>query len=359
LLIANGLLDEFIKTVRKKERDCASSFKSNRETNYQNHQGAIETDIKHRNIINTCISPFLNGGALQSIGYNFERTSPLCELKPKPSNFDILISKKCDRSVFAIFIECKSSIDDYAKVFSDFEKQMDAVKNNIDYIKERYLGIDSEIRFITNYVLAVPTNVAHRIAINPYLSENTNLIVWGVSTFDGNRTIQLYESPKNSAKLKNKHHDQKLNEALKDTIECIPNEFDLFPQMHSAIELFSLRRAVSKHNRVGIVDKNYLLDDILKKDLFYLPDEMIIEMRDRIWKHGIEIGLLTPTKNSNLCKYTSKMGEGCDEAIQKKWIDHELKKELFICKEIALKSTIEEYTLKCKIRPIDYYDQED
>ena len=98
--------------------------------------------------------------------------------------------------------------------------------------------------------------------------------------------------------------------------------------MHPAIELISLRRAAVKVDGVAFADKNYFVEEILKKDMFYLPQEMIEKTAERIWSNGIKIGLMAPTDDPNICKLTITLGDNFDEALKKKWIIYRLKRRI-------------------------------
>ena len=74
---------------------------------------------------------------------------------------------------------------------SHFEAQMAEVVDNLDYIKKQYLNVAPDMTIITEYVFAVPNNRGHLMSLQAYSGDNKSIIIWGVTTYDNRRTIQL------------------------------------------------------------------------------------------------------------------------------------------------------------------------
>ncbi|RMD90435.1 MAG: hypothetical protein D6813_09150, partial [Calditrichaeota bacterium] len=278
----------YLAEVRKTKNEIRRKYKDNFDEYERKKNNAIDDDKRHREMINSCIAPFLRGGSLINTGYKFIRASPLFELDDV-RNVDFLLYKEEKDICFVIFGEAKGSVSNPAKVVSQFRKRIEEIEANEVYIREKYLNIPPSKKLIKEYVLCVPDSDTVEI-INKVIESGGGIIVWHSPTI-GKQELSLSVPTKDSLGEKIRktmmHKDLHLVRSLRKA-RTNRSIFNVFPQGHICSKLNSLITASVREGEKRIVTEQRLFND-LQKDLFYLEEKQLEILMGKIIKKGIEI----------------------------------------------------------------------
>lgn len=270
------LKKEYASRLRSQIEKAKKEFEAKRDFFEKSKKAAIEIDRRHRDLINSCVYPFTNKGALAGTGYKYIQASPLSELEVP--NLDFLLFKQTDRFRVAVLGECKSSISNYRSIAKELQDRIATAEEHLDYIKNKYLKLTESKSVFLEYAIAVPTNDAVEM-LNTIIEYGGGQIVWQIS-IAGNPEISIAFPSKSIAFPRDSmmHKDPVLNNAL-DPSKHTPsnrNAFSVFPQCHNYIKLCSLIRSARSGDSGLVVNRDELKVDI-KQDLFYM-DEKYIDM---------------------------------------------------------------------------------
>jgi hypothetical protein len=337
---------------KQRMREIKVELTKDRENFERAQRTDIESQRRHRQILNSCIYPFNQDGPLRDTGYEFIRASPLCELGAK--NVDFLLYKRSDRLPVAIFGECKGDVKRVATEVADTRKKIDVIKQNVDHIKQKYLELPVESEVLFEYVVAVPVNLAHEFH-NQVLDTGGGVIVWKVNlTSDPKLTMESglsLTAPPRSSELDvgdMMHREKSLNTALLDGVATVGKFLNVFPQSHSFLELTCLVCASVPGISGLIVRPDFLRNDLLAQELFYLDSADIDEKAKQIIDNGIKIGAIewSDVEQAYRLKSNSTKSAKIEEMIETKWISHAFTVEMEGRKKAGIIALQEEFRRK-------------
>ena len=166
----------------------------------------LERDKNHHNLMRLCAKSFAQSELSQRSGYQFYFAEPLIDLgqiQKNNNNFDLLLFNEENHS--AIFIECKTSINDAKATMKELVNSINLVKDNINYLSD-LIGVEIDLDN-TEYVLCV-YDIESRAVIQ---SMKTQIIKKSKSKYDPNlvklwifrphsQIIQLYQDQSHNNK---------------------------------------------------------------------------------------------------------------------------------------------------------------
>jgi hypothetical protein len=184
------------------------------------HQGEIDRDRTHTDMVNICAYAFSLSGPLADTGYQFVETEPLFSIRGIKGNkiFDLVLYNKTLKR--AILIECKSSISDpRTSVLNPLKDQMKNALTNKKTLEEEVGGeiVDME------YVVCGRGQPIEEVGKAVDIDEP--VILWTIDLFTN--TLKLY-NPSNTkdgsvtgklVKQSQLHKDSKLKERLYNEVE--------------------------------------------------------------------------------------------------------------------------------------------
>lgn len=327
---------DVISTIQKEFTDKRDYLKKSK-------MAAIQEDNRHREIMNSCVSPFTGNGSLESTGYKFVHASPLVELNGH--NVDFLLYKRGKSASFAIFGEAKGSIADAASAVTDFRIKIKEIKNQEVYIKTEYLKTSKTEKVFFEYVLAVPDGSAVSI-VNKVVETGGGIIIWH-APITGLAQITMAPPPKRIQKTEIMvHHDTELNKAMTGPVRSNRRAFCVFPQIHIVAMLRSLVRYASPGN-YGLTVNASVLKESLSKELFYMLDRYITTEVDKIIKKGLEIRFLETTNETDCYKIVgrgnSSRRDVLESVLEEKWLEYQINADLERKEEDAMTILREKY----------------
>lgn len=324
------LKKDYVIQLKKLKYDVGREFEAKKDFTRTSKKMGIESDRKHRDLINTCVYPFTNRGSLAKTGYKYIRAAPLSEIDQP--NFDFLLFKQTDRFRVAVFGECKGSISNYNSIIRELKDRISSVEENYDYIKRQHLRISESKRVFFEYVIAVPTNDAVEM-VNKIIEREGGQIVWQLSIAGDPEISIAFPTKKIDKKIRDTmiHKDQKLNAALHPSNHTGSNRnaFSVFPQVHPYTKLCSLILSAHSGDSGLVVDKEDLKRDIAQ-DLFYMEDSYIDRETDYILQKGEEIGFLEwiETDNTYKIKARGTKRNVLEGQLEEKWIKNQLDRDM-------------------------------
>jgi hypothetical protein len=319
----------YTSSLKGLKEKAKKEFEENRDFFEKSKKAAIETDRRHRDLINSCIYPFTNNGSLAGTGYKYIRAAPLSELDVP--NLDFLLFKHTDRFSIAVLGECKGSISNYKSIVRELQDRASVVEENLDYITKQYLKLSEFKRVFLEYVVAVPTNDALEM-VNKIIENEGGLIVWQISiTGDPEISIAFPAKGIPIPRETMMHKDPQLNRALDPLkhIQSNRNAFNVFPQGHVYTKLCSLIRSARPGDSGLVVSKEDLKKDI-SQDLFYMENNYIDKETDHILQKGIEIDFMEWIEADNIYKIKARGTKRkiLEEQLEEKWIKNQLEQDL-------------------------------
>ncbi len=315
-------------------RGVKEDFNRKKEFSEKKYKNGIEEDRAHRAILNACVSPFHEKGSLINLGYRFIYASPLFELGIP--NFDFLLYKKKDKKNLLIVGEAKGSVSNPRAIVSEAEQRKKAFEENIDYVKRNYLHLDKDAKVVTDYVIAVPSQLSPEI-LNAVISNNGGFIVWHTPPA-GKQILSIAFPPDKIDEPIRKtmlHKEAKLNEKIQET-PTNHRAFNIFPQVHLISGLRMLITASSPGD-TGLIVKEKTLKEDLENDMFYLSKDQISKKAKEIIEKGVEIGFLELEEKKGYfrIKARGQKARTLEKPLEEKWIRHKL---TFESKEIEQKA---------------------
>ncbi len=344
--------ERYLGEKKQRLREIKVEFTKDR-VNFERAQRTdIQTQRRHRQILNSCIYPFNQDGPLRDTGYEFIRASPLSELGAK--NVDFLLYKRSDRLPVAVFGECKGDVKRVATEVTDTRKKIDVIKQNVDHIKQKYLELPVENEVLFEYVVAVPANLAHEFH-NQVLDTGGGIIVWKVNlTSDPRLTMESglsLTAPPRSSGLDvgdMMHREKSLNTALLGGLATVGKFLNVFPQSHPFLELTCLVCASTPGISGLIVKPEFLRNDVLAQELFYLDSADIDEKAKKIIDNGTKIGAIewSDVEQAYRLKSNSTKSAKIEEMIETKWISNAFATEMEDRKKACVVALQEEFRTK-------------
>jgi len=306
----NNELKELKKDFKLKGREIEDKIK----------QG-IRNDQEHRRVINLSIFPFTGKGRIGSrLNYYFYRAAPLFELTEK--NMDFLILKEGKTTNKLIVGEGKGSVSNPHKVVQETLKRIETFENNLDYVKKTYLS-DSKKDTIIEYVITVNAIDANDIC-REIIEQDADIITWKVG-FD---TVSIeiphdLEKKSEDEQIKSPllHKDKKLTQELKKKCDSSSKFLNIFPQSETFSKLKMITLSTYTKNSISFVDKDGL-NDILKKDLFYLKTDEIEKEREFILSYCLDLGFLKPEDGELHIVSKWNKARGLEDDLKNKYISY-------------------------------------
>ncbi len=169
------LKEAYIEEKKQRLYTIEQEFESQKNFLEASKRNSIETDRRHRGMVNVCVAPFTEKGSLINAGYQFIRASPLAEFHIP--NVDFLLFKQTQRAKIAILGEAKGSISNPDKIINEFQSRIEIINQKQDYIKANYLKVSVSENVFFEYVLAVPSRDAPDI-LNRVIEKGSGIVVW-------------------------------------------------------------------------------------------------------------------------------------------------------------------------------------
>ncbi|OPY34217.1 MAG: hypothetical protein A4E32_00489 [Methanomassiliicoccales archaeon PtaU1.Bin124] len=330
------------KEVRKSYVDGRNAINRQLKTKYQNEREAIaepfkkgiETERKHRAILNSCVFPFTETGSLVGTGYRFVRASPLAEYGLP--NTDFLLYKDNNRYRCAIFGECKSSTASAMEVVNQMRDRMAVAEAHRDLIAREYLMEKDYSSIVFEPVIAAPPADAHQV-LNRIIETGGGITVWSVEMIPG-ATLSLCEPPRRDIQIRSidgqdivvkraslLHKDKELVKSLANPVDSNSSAINTFPKTHRVLEMLALVRVATVGEK-GLMVTKERLRDYLKSDLFYMSPAYIDELANRIIEDAMTIKVLEYRSEEHAFRLIASGSNrtSVSLAIEKKWVDHQV-----------------------------------
>jgi hypothetical protein len=286
ICIVDSWRDEFDHLLKSKNKILKKLFEESTKKYNPNDANNIfskqfESDERHDNLLNICISAFTPGSkCCDNLEYYFISSEPLIELNVK--NFDILIINKSKK--YAIFVECKSSINK-GYVADGYEAIANVISNK-DHLQKK---IGNEID-IMEFVFCVPPSQVNRLIKQIEITEvnckidpekDSIFLIWQLDRFKGQK-LQLLPNIKiktRSSGFSYQHSDRALTAILAKGIDVTENEFvvDTYPSSNACSQG---RALISKI----IIDNTHKINEENRQRLLNNLGELTKEEQDKIRK---------------------------------------------------------------------------
>lgn len=337
--LPKNLRKAYVERRNATNKQLREKYQKNREAIAEPLKKGIETERKHRAILNTCVFPFTETGTLVGTGYHFVRASPLAEYGLP--NTDFLLFKDTPRFRCAIFGECKSSAASAMEVVNQMRERMAVAEANRDIIARECLKVNDPNSVIFEPVIAAPPADAH-VVLNRVVETGGGITVWSVET-SPDAILGLCEPPRRDIQicgLDGKqilvkrtsllHKDRELVKGLANPVASNSAFINTFPKTHRVLEMLALARVTVLGDSGFIVTKERLRD-YLKSDLFYMSQEYIDDLADEIIKAAVDIKALEYRAEEQAFRLiaSGSTRAAVGQAIEKKWVDHQID-DLFV-----------------------------
>lgn len=329
--LPKGLQASYTSRKRELVKRIENEFKKNIDFYKNLKKDGIQSDKRHRDLINMCVFPFTDTGALAKSNYKYIRAAPLSEFGV--GNFDFVLFKDNEREKVAIIGECKGSVSDPAGIVAESISRRKIVEEKLDIIKEKYLKLDRNSDLRVEYVIAVPSTHAVDM-LNSVIKNKAKFIVWH-APLTGIPEISLAWPHKNDENpIKDMiHGDSELNKQLLAHAPSNRRTFNYFPQGHIFSKLQSLLLAIKIEGNGKIILKEELKRN-LQQDLFYAEDT-IDDAIGVLLSKGVEIGFLEFDCAGSVYRIRGKgyRADILERVLEDKWIGKQLSAELETNKE--------------------------
>lgn len=322
------LPDDLKKPYLSKKKEISkrinTKYKNEKEFLSNSKKAHIDSDAKHRELINSCVFPFTKVGSLANTGYRYIRAAPLMEYNVK--NMDFLIFKNDPERPIAIFGECKGGVSHINSIINEINTAKGVINSHINEVKSNYLKIPVDRNIQIDYVIAVPSSDVPEV-LKAVIESREELIVWHAPSA-GNQELSLAYPPNDGAVEIRKmiHKDNSLNDKLRHA-QTNRKAFNYFQQGHPFSQLYSLLSAIENTEEGKIINKDRLKMNIFQ-DLFY-AEEKVNDTVDFILQKGVDIDFLA--KNTVTGTYTIKphidKPERLALVLKEKWVANQIRED--------------------------------
>ncbi len=275
-----GIFLEKYKKIRKQKiKEKKEEFATQKSKIRAEIERDIEKDQRHRDLLNMCIFPFCLPGKITKLGYRFIAAEPLAELGIK--NFDFLIYNQKNR--VAIFGEAKGSVSNPRKTVFETNERINAVKEQIEYISEAYMG---ESPSCVEYVIGVHAMDDEKM-IREIHKRGGGIIVWSIDRYNSTLAPKtLLDDEKKAIELGMLHRDASLINVIKN-VQTSHKVFEIFSSSHifSLMRILLLAKTITEEGSLILREKDLM--DIIREELFYLDEstqkkkvEVILDMAE-------------------------------------------------------------------------------
>ena len=287
---------------------------------------AILEDTYHKEVLNSCIFPFVQQGSItQKFDYSYLRSSPLSELGLK--NVDFLIASRNDRVM--IFGEAKGTIADPRAVISEYKTRIAVIEKNIEHVKT----IFPELRSL-EYVLGVQSGDAVEMS-KAILRSNVNIILWQISRWD-TALLSLVVPLTNDTNQRRRVMHR--NDALNKTLSDVPTStaFKTFYHESHPVTKMALLTSVNKGSQTFTFGD---FKTLVIEELDNSSEEEITRITRQIFESAIDIGFVKSLDDGTY-KIQSRFKNSRNryEELKKKWIARRIE----IDKENAINELLRE-----------------
>lgn len=323
-LILPDLIDQYRTQIMKAERRVKREFWRDADLRRSKKRDGIETEKRHRMLLNLSVFPFTMQGLATSLGYQFVRGSPLAELNV--SNFDFMIARISSSGSLAIFGEVKGSIQDPDEAVSQTLNRRAVALGSLDYVKKEYLGLPSSASLRTEFVISCPSSEVTEV-VRAVTNKNPKLIVWHAS-LSGPEILKIASPPNVPDRHLMLHTDKELNDLLtgaKSSFSC----YDLWPKMHLALSLGATYKYVERgQDDMFVTDE--LVRAVVSTDMFYLSEREREAEASKIIQLAREIGFIAPVPGTIRYRVGNarERRDATERRAYSRWIDYSLNKEL-------------------------------
>lgn len=315
--LSKQLQEEYTKRRSDKVKEVKEQFKTKYDEYFSNKDKGIKEDKFHKEVLNSCIFPFVQTGLLSAKSdYAYLCSSPLSELGVK--NVDFLIASQSKG--IAIFGEAKGSIEDPNRVISQYRDRMKVINEHLDEVK-KFVPNLTKIEF----VLGVPSMDAME-TIKAILRSNINIILWEVGGM-GEQQLSVVVPPNVDERTKNTvmHSDKDLNRLLSKV--ATSREYKTFFHESHPVTKMSLLSALDKNPR------NSFSYTTVKKIVEAELDNTDAKEIDRITRDMITLSIninFVNCKDDGHYKIQSiyKNAKSRYDELRKKWIDFRFNQDL-------------------------------
>ena len=321
------LKEEYESERKRRLKQVEADFAKEKEFREKSLHAEIAREEKHRAMLNMCVYPFTDTGPLSSTGYRYIRGSPLYELDLP--NMDFLLYAENQNRKSAIFGECKSSVQSPGGIINETRCRIDTILQNVDHIKQEYLNVKLQEKVDFEYVIIVPSMDAVAV-MNSAIESGGGIVVWS-GNLTGDPVLGCHypaQSTEASIRESMKHKDRNLSRGLK-SVETLRTCFDLFPKMHTFLELMSIVRAANMDD-TGLVLKKDILKQYFKRELFYMPDDFINEKVESIVSLAVRFNCIEAGALPDTYRLVARGNRRSviEEKLRKKWIAVRLSQKL-------------------------------
>ena len=337
------LQDKYAKQKSEKLKKIKIETSNNFSEYFKRKDKAIKEDKYHKEVLNSCIFPFVQTGSfISELDYVYLRSSPLSELNLKNVDF-LIVSKK---KGIAIFGEAKGTIENPNLVISQYRERMKVINDNLNEIK-KYVPNLKKIEF----VLGVPSMDSVN-TIKAILRSKIDIILWETGGM-GEQELSLVVPPNVDSELKKTvmHFDNDLNRAL--TKLSTSKEWKTFFHESHPVTKMALLVALDKNR------KKHFTYDMVKKivsvELDNTSDIEIEKTTKDIIKLAININFVN-CKSSGYYKIQSihTNAKSRYDELKKKWIEYtSIQDELVLMNKAIEKIQIEFNEKKKKFGQMD------
>ncbi|MGD0056802.1 MAG: hypothetical protein ABSB83_02975 [Methanomassiliicoccales archaeon] len=356
-LLSKEKKKEFLREKASRLRQVEAEFEKGKNDLLKRFDIQLETDKRHRDMVNCCIFPFSSKVSQKLTDYRFARASPLSELD-RSKNMDFMLQKRKLNKASLIFGECKGGDRDAADKVKEVLKKVEAVEDNLDHVAKTYVGLPRKEDIVVEYTIVVPEREGPRV-INEVIDQGGRLIVWTVPLTG--KAILRSQPPHRS--LPNtegmKHKDAKLKRLLDRGITTDARSFALLPDMPAVLEQMVLIQVLGgQEGNERTIDKT-ALNELLGIELFYLDEAARTKKAEDILIRGKEIGFVKEDKDTGQLRVVAKSSsiDKIEQSLIDKWVADWLKGKLREIKDKAVQQLVADWLQKER-RPgesLDYY----
>ena len=328
-------LHENYKLRKKRSIDQINNELSDTHSLTNRKSRAIQEDLYHKEVLNSCIFPFVQQGRItQQFDYSYLRSSPLSELNLK--NVDFLIASRTDGVM--IFGEAKGTIADPHKVITQYKTRIKIIEENIEHVKKIFPELKS-----CEYVLGVQSGRAMETS-KVILRSNASIILWQISKW-GATLLSLVVPATDDRNQRGRimHRNNDLNKILSD----IPTStaFKTFYHESHPVTKMTLLTSMAKDAQGA-----FTFDDLktgVSEELDNTSEEEITRITQQILQSAIDIGFVKP-RDGVTYKIQSRFKNSGDryEELKKKWIARKIETDKEGAINESLKSLQTEFLAK-------------
>ena len=320
------ILNECDKEKKKIRSAIKREYKEKRSLKEEELREPIDSDKTHREIINSCITPFEGDQLGAKAGYVFVRASPLEELEVP--NFDFLIFNEKNGVIILGEATSINSAKNQSRKVKQLKERMKVVYSKKEYIAREYLKYRGEVdRLKIEFVIALPSLQAADF-FKKLRKQKVPIIVWQVGLPE--KILSLFNplGTGDSDKKLYLHSHKELNRILHN-LKTDNKSHNLFPQSHPCAQLqILILIAFSQFLENDREIKIELLESIIKDDMFYLKEEERTKIIENVLDLGKKIGIVLEENNRYILKTRAKTPRRIEVEIRERWIKWSLKNKM-------------------------------